>query len=806
MNSGKINKHRRQRIACIISLLSIALIALNEVSPAQSWQLITRLGHFDHSAFQMGTEKVLGLTNTSLLYLSVDSGIRFLPLAMPPLPDENPIAVIADDASFYCGYNINNTNRYFRTTDDGAAWSELPLSGVGNTDNLDYYPQIRALLTSTHRSNDHGFTWTPIWPDTISHEFKTPVFSSRQGEYYLCELKPKRIVKTTDDGASWRPLDTAGLAGAMPDAHLAAVSPYNPNLLFLCRSYATMPQYMYRSEDGGKSWGLVIPSAFSPDTSMTLESFAFMDASIMYLSVEIWFAKTRVLFKSTDAGLSWVRTTTPEAATFIWAHDSVLYSYNNQTGNVFMTTDPIVNSWTLWHHFDARVEAFQYLNGGIIFAGPRYLSPDAGASWLELRTSSSGIPTASPLHLIPSNPTMLLLDYRCSTDGGATWYDWMNDSTYAILGFLAADPIGTRKFFVSAGSPSGVGATVLRTDDGGVTYQQTGFPYFNKMVISESDPRVMIGMHYFAVWTVHWGWDFYNTTDGGATWGTNLLFAPVRDSSQTTRPPTVPDGYDVHFIAIHPRSADEMYHDDVFDISTSIGDHWWGSYLKKTRTGAAAGWTAIEQPRYNTPIRGMNFSPTNGDSIVADYGRISISSDSGWHWTEIISPTFDLVEVDWPNRIIYGANTQGIQATTDFGSTWRWLNNGLSCTRVRSIVRDRNGDLYCVTDDGVYKKPPGLATSETSSTAPLRCALGQNYPNPFSGSTTIPFELSEKGEVSITVFDVLGKKIATVLSEELPPGKYYRTWSGAGVSDGMYFYRFSSRRYMETKRFFIAHH
>jgi hypothetical protein len=81
--------------------------------------------------------------------------------------------------------------------------------------------------------------------------------------------------------------------------------------------------------------------------------------------------------------------------------------------------------------------------------------------------------------------------------------------------------------------------------------------------------------------------------------------------------------------------------------------------------------------------------------------------------------------------------------------------------------------------------------AENNSNLPESFILKQNYPNPFNPSTTISFSLPIRSFVSLKVFDLLGRDVATILSEELSPGVYSRQWNAAAMPSGMYFYRLS---------------
>ncbi len=86
------------------------------------------------------------------------------------------------------------------------------------------------------------------------------------------------------------------------------------------------------------------------------------------------------------------------------------------------------------------------------------------------------------------------------------------------------------------------------------------------------------------------------------------------------------------------------------------------------------------------------------------------------------------------------------------------------------------------------------AVVEVQKAIPAEYALSQNYPNPFNPVTTIDFNLPEDGMVKISVFNLLGQEVRTLVSSRLEAGSYKTTWNsldnnGRKVSTGMYFYR-----------------
>jgi hypothetical protein len=73
--------------------------------------------------------------------------------------------------------------------------------------------------------------------------------------------------------------------------------------------------------------------------------------------------------------------------------------------------------------------------------------------------------------------------------------------------------------------------------------------------------------------------------------------------------------------------------------------------------------------------------------------------------------------------------------------------------------------------------------------APVNFALEQNYPNPFNPSTTITYSVQEAGAVNISVYNLMGQKVATLVDETKAAGSYNLRWNAAGSASGMYYYR-----------------
>ncbi|HEY6191259.1 MAG TPA: T9SS type A sorting domain-containing protein [Bacteroidota bacterium] len=98
---------------------------------------------------------------------------------------------------------------------------------------------------------------------------------------------------------------------------------------------------------------------------------------------------------------------------------------------------------------------------------------------------------------------------------------------------------------------------------------------------------------------------------------------------------------------------------------------------------------------------------------------------------------------------------------------------------------------------GVHQ-PYTDAVPKDNQTAPKSYALHQNYPNPFNPSTSIEFDILQRAATDISVYNLLGQKVTTLVSREMAPGVYTTTWNGQSdrgipATSGVYFVRMSAQ-------------
>ncbi len=194
-----------------------------------------------------------------------------------------------------------------------------------------------------------------------------------------------------------------------------------------------------------------------------------------------------------------------------------------------------------------------------------------------------------------------------------------------------------------------------------------------------------------------------------------------------------------------------------------------------------------------------------------DSSAVYISDDFGENWTTIFSDT---------NRVF---------TTSEFNNSTVYIGSG---TKIYLWDTAQPLSMFLETEHeitGLYKKPNSenlyvltteellivengnartlktlLVSNESEpTTLPNKITLFQNYPNPFNPSTVISFKLPVSSSVKLAVFDMLGRKIATLIDGKSPAGLQKVTFNAQGLSSGMYFYRLESNGFTITKRLTI---
>jgi hypothetical protein len=92
----------------------------------------------------------------------------------------------------------------------------------------------------------------------------------------------------------------------------------------------------------------------------------------------------------------------------------------------------------------------------------------------------------------------------------------------------------------------------------------------------------------------------------------------------------------------------------------------------------------------------------------------------------------------------------------------------------------------------------GINSKDQEQIIPKEYSLYQNYPNPFNPTTTIKFDLPKDGLVSLEIFDILGRRITTLVNENRTAGSYEQTFNASSLASGVYVYKLQSGDFISS--------
>ena len=188
----------------------------------------------------------------------------------------------------------------------------------------------------------------------------------------------------------------------------------------------------------------------------------------------------------------------------------------------------------------------------------------------------------------------------------------------------------------------------------------------------------------------------------------------------------------------------------------------------------------------------------------------------GTNWTifnilnsSLLSDNVNSIVID-VNNFLWTGTGYGLTKSDTAGINWtvyNTSNSGLLDNYISSIAIDGNGNKWIGTIQGglaVFNET-GIVTKvqKLTNNIPGTFVLSQNYPNPFNPTTTINYSLPKAGNVTIMIYDILGREIRTLVNEEKTAGNYTVQFNGSNLSSGIYFYRMQSGSFSQTKKLIL---
>jgi photosystem II stability/assembly factor-like uncharacterized protein len=642
------------------------------------------------------------------------------------------------------------------------------------------------------------------------------IFVAAVGSYFT-PTHQRGIFKSTNGGTSWsQSLFVSDSTGAID----IVMDPTNPDFLLAAMwervrrpnsSHLYGPSSgIYRSTDNGETWQLLGPSTGLPNASSTNVgriglaisntnpniSYALYNDGAVYIG----------LYKTTDYGSNWTNAD-PDmeilngVSNFSWYFGQVRINptdpnkiYVMDVG--FMSSNDGGANWSLSYqtHVDHHALAFNPANTNYLINGDDggiYISTDNGSTW----SGPKQMPNTQfyEIGLDYNNPQKLYggtQDNNTIRTQTGNLDDWNaligGDGFYVIVDF-------TNPNIIYAESQNGY---LQKSTDGGANFYNARNGINQNEPTNWSTPVIMdpnnSNILYYGTNRV------YRTTNGAANW-------------TAISPDLTDDGPRLGTVTTIDVAATNS---NVIFAGTDDSHVW-------VTTDNGTTWNDVSASLPYRWVTRVKVDPNNESNVYVTFSglkwhdpqpHVFKSSDKGNNWTDISSNLPDApvnafaVDNNDPNRLYLGSDV-GAFMSFNGGVSWQPIADGLPTVSVYDMKIHPTENYLAIGTHGRSMYMVDLSqvvnNVQNQSTIPESFKLYQNYPNPFNPTTKLSFIIGNSSFVTLKVYDVLGKEVATLVNEEKSSGKYSVNFNANNLASGIYFYKLQAGNFTKTMKMIL---
>jgi len=718
----------------------------------------------------------------------------------------------SDFVSALLGYACGSKGLFMKTTDGGesAVYVTVPTSeylySVDFIDaNIGFVGGANGVLIKT---TDGGANWT-----TITTPYTTSIYAINavtENNLFIGGTSTGGLYHSTDGGGTWT------IDGAfMPSKTIWDIFFLDANTGWVATQNSGK---VYFTTNGGTSW-----DSSTVNSLIVPNSIRFKDANTGFVSHNALTLVPTAIFKTTDGGKTWTGLNTSTDALYSTDYDGTNITGVGKFGNITKSTDngdtwsTICSSvtYTPLRKIKFTSSTVGYTGGGTTSAGFLLKTINGGATWdnvgYDFKYQIYSFAITSPTVWYAGSGDNKL--YK-TTDGGTSF----TQQTQSVIVSTTTDFNDMSFVNENIGFAASSGGGIIKTNDGGTTWVTANTPFVTSGVwaIKAFDSLKVIAVGASA--------KAFMTTDGGATW-----------SALTT-------GIAGTFFCME-------FLNNNFGV---IGGYTTGPQASKTTDGGAT-WTPLSFPSAydGNSIWSIGYKDENTFWLGDVNGNVYYTADGGANWNttkKITANTIFSIAVIGNDMWLSGNNGTLLKGFSDpnipvelvsFSSTisdnkvnltWKTatevnnsgfeierMMNGIGWTKIGFVKGQGStteSHLYSFVDvpnkygkisyrlkqldfDGRSEYSNSI---EVDLNIPLEFALAQNYPNPFNPATTINYSLANTSKVELIVYDVLGKKVASLVNEMQEAGTYQVVFDASKYSSGVYFYELNAGTFSAKKK------
>ncbi len=675
-----------------------------------------------------------------------------------------------------------------------------------------------------YKSTNNGNSWERL---TGFPEFEK-IFITTNGNYFTArgEFNGKGLFVSQDKGITWDSINSGIESWTIDNLVMD-----NENRLFILTSKLENSVWyygIYRSTDLGKNWTRITKGI----GDQLLYHIYVNKKGTLYVDNFGWLPSNEI-YKSIDHGDSWKQLSGKSIVTnmIIGDNDEIYFgTYDGTTGNcnIQKSTDDGVTWSTITIPAGLTIRNIALTKSGKLitynYSSGIYISSDNGVTWKQ---SNSGLPLfnfdsnlCKALLTNPKNNEVFFVydeGVYLSEDDGTSWKSINNGLKGLVFDYLTSDYQndfylgGSGRLFFSSNSgisweektqklsdnptrsaPTNVFVLpdnklllldqfIYVSTDRGDSWEKTSY-------LNASSEDNFIGAYTrnngkVIAWKYN-GWCNYSE-DNGNTWSLLMFYLPNSSGMSDVKF----DGKN-NFYTLKPGWSKGFY------FSNDNGNSW---------TDISTQFPYGCSPQYFDLDSSDNLYGLWYNSTDYPHYEMHYSTDNGTNWIKV----GDNIDVNYireffvlDNGNIFVGTGEGLIRKNKDSNSWVKL----SSDAIEKLILTKDNRLAALSLND-YKEfsllianNPITAVDKVNNSIPSDFSLSQNYPNPFNPETNIKYQLPNHSHVSLKIFDMLGRKIATLIDENKQPGVYSLIINANNLhlSSGIYFYQMRSGYFTKT--------
>ncbi len=672
-------------------------------------------------------------------------------------------------------------------------------------------------------SGNFGANWTKI--SSVDFFGILECVNAAQSGYVFVGMQGGGIWWTSNNGQSWD-FDRLHVSGQGQWATVSAIGVNPAGNIFA----STALTGHFRSNNNGQTWVIFEIQGLDPLDGVTEYSFKQND--------KIFISTTNGIFRSTNDGATWQPVNSSGFTnTIIVSVSGNIFAGTRNSGIIYSSNNG--DSWVSRNSGlgNLEVKSIRSSSDGRLFAATSgdgvYTSTNDGISW-----SKTGNGTGSFVNSIGILPGRVFAGSRNGVtrtdDNGGLWVTSNNNMRLNFVNSVCAKPTG--KIFVAS-----QWAIYYSSDNGNNWHiRTTGLPEdYSVVSITKNAAGTIYSLLRKQIPGVI-STRIYSSEDDGQNWTyissdleSNNISKILAEGSTIAAIEKVSNTAFKVFVSTNSGSvwqkkldrSSVLFKDILInqnsDLFVFFQDFGLNDSLLRS-TDAGNNWQFLTSAVLQfSPIKCISINQANGNIYSIRSNKLRSSTDNGNSWQgDNVIPWMNGFVVPGriaisPTDLVFATTfDDGVFMTTDNGMSWENNSSGIPYTfngnqnvysQISSFAFDGSGFIYAATsNDGIYRSTQStISVNMISSEVPGGFSLHQNYPNPFNPSTKIEFDIPSAGHTDLSIFDIQGKKILTIVSTKLNHGKYSYIWNAATMPSGVYFYVIASGSFKQTKKMIL---